>query len=197
MRKAETVITVSVSIPEYTVERQPDYLSIGKKLDKVIETNFKGKRIAARGISLVDHPDFSLDTLVSTIVKSGTDRYDSRRKGVSHEEFEPYRIDMHALPCEVSDSGLVSDYYGNVPSVMGRVVKDFYEGALLDRGYSVRLDILLIYDLDQLTQAQRVDETKPRIAPRLEPLLFRFKDPLAKYKALVGIVKILKCPTET
>lgn len=187
----ETTI-ISVAIPEYTIEHQPDYLSVGRKLDKVIEINFRGKKLAIRGISLVDHPNHSLDSLVSIILESGTDRYDSSRKGVCHEEFEPYRIDMHALPCEVSNSGLISGYYGKVPSVMAEGVRDFYEGALLDRGYSLRLDILLIYDLNQLTQAHKIDEAKPAVSPRLEPLLFRFKNPEQKRKALLGIVKILK-----
>lgn len=99
---------------------------------------------------------------------------------------------MHALPCEVSNLGLVSDYYGKAKSVMAEGLKDSYEGALLDRGYSLRLDILLIYDLNQLIQAQKVDETKPSVAPHLEPLLFRFKNPEQKRRALLGIVKILR-----
>lgn len=183
---------ISVSVPEYTVKKKPDYLAIGAKLDKVIESNFKGRSIAVRGVGMIDHPGLKLDDFISNILKLGTDKYDLQRKGVSHEEFEPYSPDMHALPCTVTDSGLVSDLCKELPSVMAEVIKDFYEGARIDRGYPVRLDLLLIYDLALLERASKLDETKPRTSPHLEPYLFRFKGPARKLEALLGIVKILR-----
>lgn len=55
---------------------------------------------------------------------------------------------------------------------------------------SVTIDIVIIYDLHQLVRAEKVDRDKPGVDPRLEPYLFRFKDPNNKQKALLGIIKI-------
>lgn len=67
----------------------------------------------------------------------------------------------------------------------------FYENALLDRGYKLRVDLLVLYDPKQMIQATKVDDTKPGVHPRLEQYLWRFKDPVRKPDAVVGIVKIL------
>jgi hypothetical protein len=74
----------AIALPEYTAEREPDYRVVGTQLDQVIETHFSGKPMAIRGISLVDHPDWSLEDLVDTILKLGTDRYDPDRQGVHY-----------------------------------------------------------------------------------------------------------------
>lgn len=51
---------VTVSIPEYTIVTQPDYLAIGSKIDKVIAENFEGTFLS-RALSIADHPQFNLD----------------------------------------------------------------------------------------------------------------------------------------
>jgi hypothetical protein len=88
----------TISLPEYTVEREPDRLPIGQKLDRLIETHFAGKRIAIRGIGLVDHPGWSLDDLVASIRKLGTDRYDPDRQAVHGDFGTGVPIDLHADP---------------------------------------------------------------------------------------------------
>ena len=35
---------ITVSVPEYTVDKKPDYLGIGKKVDEVIESNFTDQK---------------------------------------------------------------------------------------------------------------------------------------------------------
>ena len=60
----------------------------------------------------------------------------------------------------------------------------FYEGTLADRGYSIRLDILMLYDLDQL---QPLNDCVPE-----ECYEFAFKHPDRKQEALLGVVKILR-----
>lgn len=60
----------------------------------------------------------------------------------------------------------------------------FYEGTLADRGYSIRLDILMLYDLDQL---QPVDDGLPE-----ESYEFMFKYPDRKQEALLGVIKIFR-----
>ena len=173
---------LSIFIPEYTIGNKPDY-SLGKRVDKVIEESFDIKNIVIRAISSLDHPKYSLDELVDIILETGTDKYDPIRKGVAHEEFEPYQADFQGGTYEVDD--ITGSFFGGI-------MKNFYEKAPIDRGYSLRIDFLLIYDKNQLVQAEKVGKDKPRVDPRLERYLFRFKDSQNKPQALLGIINILK-----
>lgn len=168
----------SISLPEYKAEPQTDWLSVGKKLDRLIEDCFPGQTIAIRCIGLVDHPGQSLDELVAIILETGTDRYDPLRKGV-HPEFYRDVNDFFAGPAVVTEDGLVELRPGRepTPSSMAEAVEIFYEGTIADRGYPIRLDILIVYALDQL---------------EWEDVLFRFKYPDRKPEALLGVIKILR-----
>jgi hypothetical protein len=182
MKKQPKIITIS--IPEYTVNTQPDYATIGTKIDKAIEENFEGVFLE-RALSITDHPQYNLEQLVDIIVKTGTDKYDPNRKGVSYEEFEPYNNNLQAGSIEIQ-KGKLSEPYG------AGLIKLFYENVLLDRGYRLRIDIILLYDPKQMIQAEKVDNTKPGTQPDLEQYLWRFRDPDHKPKALLGIIKILR-----
>jgi hypothetical protein len=98
----DAIPVYTIALPEYTIEQEPDWLPIGRKLDQLIESHFPGKRIAIRGIGLVDHPGWSLDDLVSRILKLGTDRYDPQREAVHGDFGTGVPIDLHAGPCVVS-----------------------------------------------------------------------------------------------
>lgn len=76
MKQESKIITVS--IPEYTVDAQPDYDAIGSRIDKVLRENFEGTYLL-RVLSMIDHPKYSLDELVDIILKTGTDKYDPNR----------------------------------------------------------------------------------------------------------------------
>ncbi len=175
---------VEVSIPEYTLESQPDYSAVGVKIDKAVEGNFEG-RFLVRALSLADHLQYSLDEFVEIILKSGTDKYDPNRKGVAQEEFEPYKPDLQAGEIVVENGKLQGESFSED-------VRRFYENTLLDRGYRVRIDLLMLYDPEQMVRAEKVDMDKPSVAPHLEEYLWRFKNPDNKPQALVGIIKILK-----
>jgi len=176
-------LVIALSLPEYTIDKKPDYATLGSRIDRVIEENFNGKEVAIRALSIADHPNYNLDELVQVILGGGTDKYDPVRKGVAHEEFEPYRPDIQA------SFGVVGK---DLSGEGADIIKKFYENAPLDRGYSLRIDILVIYDLNQLVRAEKMDKDKPGVHPRLEPYLFRFKDPEHKPRALLGIIKILR-----
>lgn len=175
---------VSLAIPEYQIENQPDYVSVGAKIDKIIEENFEGKFLE-RALSISDHPQYNLEQLTAIIIKTGTDKYDLKRKGVCQEQFEPYQADIQAGEIEIKNSQL-SEPYGS------GLIKLFYENVLLDRGYRLRIDLILLYDPLQMIQAKKVDMTKPSVSLELEQYLWRFKDPNNKPKALRGIIKILR-----
>jgi hypothetical protein len=173
----------TISIPEYTVDPKPDYAAVGRKLDRAIESHFQGK-IVIRGIGLIDHPGKSLDDLIALVLETGTDRYDAKREGVHYPE--EYLTAIFACPCEVTQKLTSAHYHeGRLEfgSVMAECVGDFYEGALADRGYSIRLDLLLIYDRQQLLGLpdDGVEDC----------CLYTFRQPDRKREALLGIVKIL------
>jgi hypothetical protein len=175
---------VTVSIPEYVLEVQPNYKEVGERIDKVIEKNFEGTFLS-RALSVADHPQYSLDQFVDIILKTGTDKYDPKRKGVAHEEFEPYKPDIQAGLITIRDGELQGESFSED-------VRRFYENAVIDRGYRVRVDIILLYNPDKFVKAEKLDNTKPSVDQHLEEYLWRFKDPNDKPNALVGVIKILK-----
>jgi hypothetical protein len=195
---ASSIPVYQISLPEYTVEREPDYPKIGRKLDRVIETHFPDRRMAIRGIGLVDHPGWSLEALVATILERGTDRYDPEQEGV-HYPAESSTLDIFACPFVVVAGKLRSPHYhgDRCPSgsVLGEVVGDFWGGTLLERGFSLRLDLLLIYDFDQLEMVgEPLDRglNEEEVGGLQDGCLFRFRDPDRKPETLLGIVKILR-----
>ena len=173
---------VSLALPEYDIQTQPDYAAIGAKIDKALEDNFGGKRVALRAISLAEHCPLSLDQLAGEILRTGWDRYNPNRASLDRH-FDAYRPDMHAGAVTIG-----KDHFGEGADF----VRKFYENILLDRGYRLRIDLILIYDRDQLVQAEKVDPDKPAVHPRLEPYLFKFKDPNDKQAALLGILKLTR-----
>ena len=175
---------VTISIPEYTIETQPDYQAIGAKIDKAMANNFEGKFLV-RELSMIDHPQYTLDEFADIILKTGTDKYDPNRKGVAHEEFEPYKPDLQAGEVMVQDGKIVGESFSED-------IKRFYENVLLDRGYRLRIDLIVIYNPEHLVQAEKLDHTKPGTEPHLEQYLWRFKNQKNKPKAVVGIIKILR-----
>lgn len=174
---------IPLPLPEYTIDTQPDYAALGARIDAVIEKNFSGKDVAIRAISIDDHPQLTLDQLAQIILETGTDKYDPNRKGVGHDDFEPYKPDFQAGFGTVGKD-LVNEGAG--------IIQKFYENVLLDRGYRLRIDLLIVYDLHKLVRAEKDPNTPNTIHPRLESYLFRFKDPEHKPEALLGIVKILR-----
>jgi hypothetical protein len=78
---------------------------------------------------------------------------------------------------------------------MGEVVSDFYGGTRLERGFPLRLDLVLIYDLEHLEMAATPRDRGPiENSPGglQDCCLFRFRDPDRKSEALLGIVKLLR-----
>ena len=99
------------------------------------------------------------------------------------EGFEEYDVDFQAGFCTIG-----KNHFGEGADI----IQKFYENVLLDRGYRLRIDVLLIYDLNQLARAGKIDQTNPGVHPRLEPYLFKFKDPEHKQRTLLGIIKLLR-----
>lgn len=177
----------TIALPEYRAEPDTDWQAVGRKLDRLIEAHFQG-RIAIRGIGLVDHPGRSLEDLVAIVLENGTDRYDPAREGLYYEPCDPSNTAIYVGP-HVVDGSLRSlrSKHADLPSAMAKTVSLFYSGALADRGYPVRLDLLMIYDLDLLDVFPPDAELPPE-----ECCCFTFKNPDRKCGALLGLIKILR-----
>src|SRR5579871_1880790 len=186
-----TIPVYTISLPEYTVDKEPDYQAIGSKLDHLLHTHFPNRWLALRAIGLRDHPGRSLEELVSIILTTGTDRYDPNRLGVHADYYRNFTIDLHASPCFFTEQAPIGD------SGMADAISHFYGGTMADRGYPIRLDLLMLYDLDQLApvaikwtpEGPQPSDVPP---PPTESFEFTFRYPDRKQQALVGIVKILR-----
>src|SRR4030042_3752185 len=167
-----TVKVITISVPEYMVDKKPDYLKIGKIVDKAIENNFENGKYIYRALSIDDHPGHTLDGLVAIIQKLGTDKYDPERKGVCHEQFSVYDYDIQAGSFEIGNEKIVIEESDTYPTLFGDTIYDFNENAPHDRGYPVRIDLLVLYDIKKLEPAKLKNPKAAGIAPRLEKYLF-------------------------
>lgn len=179
---------VSFSIPEYKIDTEPDFQNIGMRVDNLIGKEFGDGQIAIRCIGSMDHPPLTLDKLIQNIIESGTDRYDPARKSILDEGFEDYKFDIHALECYIENGKLKCNDNHIMESVTGEIFYDFYHNAKLDRGYSVKIDIMIIYNMDFLLSPLKVNL---KANNPWEKHLFRFRNPNEKNKAILGIVKLL------
>lgn len=166
----------TIDIPQYQVATKPDDKAIGKIVDDEIKKHFMGRSILVRGIASSEHIGKSVDMIIDIISKTGTDRYEPSKAGDRYENVEGKNIDLFAVPETVKPDS----------EVFRVLVWGFYHSAIAVHGYPVRIDVISIYDTDQmetvLHQYEGRDDTKDDG--------FAFKDPGNKRKALVGIIKI-------
>lgn len=174
---------ISISIPEYKISSMPNFEFIGKQIDNALTDNFDGN-LLLRVLSIYDHPKKTIDELSDIILKLGTDKYNPDRKGVSHLEFEPYKPDIQAGLIEINEGKIIGES-------LSADIKRFYENTLLDRGYRLRIDIIVLYNPESFVRATKINYNEPSTHPNLEQFLWRFKNPGEKQKALIGIIKIL------
>lgn len=176
----DDINVLSIELPEYRIDSSPDLENIGQKLSTFIQEHFSGQQIAIRCLGLADHPSMTMDQLVETIKKLGTDRYDPERKLVCHDFYVAQGVDP-------TDSIFASEYNpASGAELMREIIDDFYEGALADRGFRIRIDLILIYDLSHL-RIFPIDYGNGDIGNEC----FVFNDPEQKREALLGIIKVL------
>lgn len=187
-----TVKILEIPLSEYSVDSRPDYLEIGRRVDALIERNFPDGIYVERAIGLQDHKGITMDDLVGIILKSGTDKYDSERKSVLQEEFSGYDYDIQAGTILINNSHIINDEPGALPTFFGSIARHFYVDTLYDRGYAVRIDLILLYDSAALEVASKRNPSSRTVREGLEQFLFKFKFPEKKADALRGIIKILR-----
>ncbi len=174
-----TPLVLTTSLPEYKADEKPDCLKIGPRLDNLLVEHFQGKSVVIRCISTQDHSGKTLDELANVVLKTGTDKYDAARKGVGYHvgADQGKHIDFFGTPTKITDD---TDIFTL------ELLNDFYYGTQGDRGYHLRIDLVMIYDPTKLTLVEHLygDDVE-------ESDGFVFKDPGHKTDALLGIIKVL------
>lgn len=167
----------TLATPNHTPGKAPDHETVGRKLDDLLKQHFLGKKVVIRCIGSQDHPGLSLDELTATVVRTGTDKYDPNRMGVGYEEFisKGIRVDFYGVDTEVTKD----------TKIMAQAVWEMHHSAIGDRGFSVHVDLVLIYDAEQLDMVMNLYSHHPTSDG------FVFKDQSNKQTALLGVIKIL------
>ena len=93
---------------------------------------------------------------------------------------------------EIRNSKIVILPTDNYPTLFGDTIYDFYENAPQDRGYPVRIDLLVLYSTNKLELAKLKNPASEEADPRLAKYLYKFKDSKNKRGALLGVIKILR-----
>ncbi len=175
-----TISIYTLSLSEYRLDKAPDYETVGGEINEAIKKYFLGREVAVRCLGVADHPGMTREALIGTIQELGTDRYDPERKMVCHDHYIHQGVEpMSSIFATIYD-------FTKGAELMTETVEDFYEGALADRGYRVRVDLVLVYDLGHLHN-QPIDYGKGDIGHDC----FVFKNPEQKNQALLGIINIL------
>jgi len=179
-------------LPEYTLDSEPDYPIFGKKVDTLIEDSLSDGNYLYRALGIEDHPDLDLDQLVSKIKKLGTDKYDLNRKEVCHEDFEMYDHDIQAGIFKIKKGKLILGDNFEHNSLFGDTIKKFFFNVLYDRGYKVRIDLIIIYYKNKFENAKIVGSKPSKLRQGLDKYLFKFKEPKNKKESIAAIIKILR-----
>ncbi len=132
----------TINLPQYQVETEPDDEAIGAVIDAEIKKHFLGKSILIRGVASSEHPTKTRDELVEIITSNGTDRYDPNRAGDRYENVEGKQIDLFAFHYKVEAATKLTQ-----PLIWG-----FYHSSLGIHGKPMRIDVITIYDVEQMNQ---------------------------------------------
>lgn len=174
MTTAGDMKIITIDVPEYNVDIEPDHNAIGGKVDAVIKEHFMGQRILIRGVGSIDHKDRSVDDLVEIIQSTGTDRYDPERTGDRYTNREGKHFDICALRRRISPRS----------KIFWQLSWSFYGSPLKERGYSVRVDIVTIYNPKMLRSVFYTPLNKDKLMRDG----FVFKYPNNKADAILGII---------
>jgi len=181
---------ITVNLPEYTIDKEPAYDKLGLVVDRAIEKELPDGRYIIRAISIDEHKGLSVDELIAKILELGTDKYDPKRKPVAYEDFQAYDYDIQAGYFDIKDGKIVDYPDDECRTTFGTTIYEFYVNTPFDRGYPVRIDLLLLYDPEKLELAKIVNNDLPKPRAGLEKFLYKFKNPDNKKEALVGLVKV-------
>lgn len=168
---------LNLTIPTHLPGQAPDHQIIGQQLDDLLKQHFLNKKVVIRCIGSQDHPNLSLDELTDVVMKTGTDKYDPHRVGVGYEAFikKGIRVDFYGEDVEINKD----------TKFMAQFIWEMHHSAIGDRGFGVHVDLVLVYDIEQLDMVMNLYDHHPTSDG------FVFKDQNNKQAALLGAIKIL------
>jgi hypothetical protein len=170
------VPVLSVALPDYTVDSEPDHRRLGKRVDDVLRRHCTGETVLVRGLSSAAHPQLSLDSLIEVIKLCGTDRYDTTRVGEGYDNIHGRHIDLFAYRRKI----------GPRTRVFEHLCWGFYHSAIAIHGNPVRLDLLTVYDASQFSIVPHRYEG--RADTKRDGFAFKYPD--AKPAALKAIIRL-------
>jgi len=164
-------------------ESRPDFTSVGAKIVSLLREHFMGKRIGLRLLGSEEHHGKSIDELIEVIKENGHDRYDAERSGDRYDNIESKRIEIFALEIEVG-----KEKGDDGEEQIQHALESFYTYPIKERGKPIRIDIGIVYDLEQLKSVAhkyegREDEVKTDG--------YVFKYPGRKQEAVLAVLKFL------
>lgn len=167
---------LEIDLPQYDIHQEPNADEIGRLVDDIIKKNFFGKSVVVRGIASSEHAGRSIDELINIISSTGTDKYDPNRKGDRYENIDNKHIDLFGVPSTITENS----------EIFKVIAWGFYHSSIAVHGYPVRIDIVTVYDAEQLDQVFHQYEGRDDIKSDG----FAFKDPAHKAQAMLGIIVI-------
>jgi len=168
----------TVYAPDYRIDIQPDYKAVGAIIDTELKKHFVGQMVGLRALGSQEHPGKTIDDLVEIIKRDGTDRYDPKRNGDRYDNVEGKHIDLFLLRRKITEKS----------KIFWQFVWSFYESPLKVRGYPVRADILVVYDLSKLKVVRTIHTHEGRPITKRDGYIFR--DAANKADAVLGVIKI-------
>ncbi len=160
-----------ISLPMNFRSKKKYYQIAGIAGDKIIHEHFLGKKILLRCLSSKDHKK-TVDGLVDIIKKTGTDRYDPKRKMIFHEFYKKHKPDIFLEECLVTKE----------KSIMKNILQSFYQKTKGDRKIGLYADIITIYNPRKMKMIKNVYEGQEKSD------CFQFRDQKNKPKAILGII---------
>lgn len=178
MNNKKGIPVYTIYLPKYNFSNgEPDHRAIGKPVDDELRKYFIGETVLIRGLGSQEHPEKSVDELIEIIKKTGTDRYDSSRIGDRYTNVGDKYFDFCALRRTISPRS----------KIFWQLSWSFYLSPLKERGYSVLVDILIVYDPKQL---KVVTYSPIGQKSRIMRDGFVFRNPDNKSAAIKAIFKI-------
>lgn len=170
-------------VPQEYWDQKPDFASIAAPIVRWLREHYSGCRIGLRLLGSMEHPGKSVDDLITIIQTLGHDRYDPHRMGDRYDNLEQKRIDIFVLAIEV---GRAMGDEGE--EQVQHALNSFFVFPLDSSLTPIRIDIAVVYDLDQLeVVAHRYVGRESEI--KTDGYVFKHTD--RKSEAVLDILKIL------
>ncbi len=153
---------------------------IGIKIDACIKKYFLGKHVGIRVLGSNEHHGKSINSLIKIIKTIRHDRYDPKQKGDRYENIQNKKIEIFAFDYKIRKNGVYLKYY----------IEPFFSWCIEDRGYPVKINIIIIYDMKKLKVVPH--HYKEREHEKIKTDGFVFKYSHKKSEAVLGIIKVLE-----